>query len=496
MIRRASAGAVVLTVALLAWSSAAADVVLHDGGVDRDREAKARISEQGLPTPDLALTHEVLSGPAELLVHGAALVPCGGERGAGPSAADLDGVSDLVLSFQLEAALAELARLEGLAACSEGLVPGSVLARLHFLSGASRLDSGDGAGAHAAMVSAAASFEGYEGERGFPQEHLDLLAAARSDSSATRLVVWGPPGTTGAHVNGTEFPRLGSSGVVVPRGRHLVQLETDSGLVGLWIETSDAAATVLFPNAGARIWPVSEDSPGRTQALLALARQEFPYGAVHLLHFAGRSLLAISLSAEDEVTIWQSEARRGRKGGGRRGKSQPTTPVQEPLTQGDAAPDAQPPEGAEGAPPPARSARLRLSVGGGYQFAEPFHYGLVTADIDIRIAGPLEVGVFARPGFTPATHEGAAAVAALVPAGVRVGVRKTGAVSPFVSGAFQIAWNPAGTGAGPILAGAAVLGGVDLAPGDGPFFVRLQGDAGFLGRHFTGRGGAGVGLRF
>jgi hypothetical protein len=37
---------------------------------------------------------------------------------------------------------------------------------------------------------------------------------------------------------------------------------------------------------------------------------------------------------------------------------------------------------------------------------------------------------------------------------------------------------------------------VDLAPGDGPFFVRLQGDAGFLGRHFTGRGGAGVGLRF
>jgi hypothetical protein len=147
--------------------------------------------------------------------------------------------------------------------------------------------------------------------------------------------------------------------------------------------------------------------------------------------------------------------------------------------------------------------RLRLVLSGGYQYAEPFHYGLLSFDVSFRIIGVLEVNAFIRPSYGgvhefPVEEDAAAVIGPVifVPFGVSVGLRKPGDLSPWVAGGAQVAWNRDGLGAAPYLFGALVHGGLDWSPRGSPLVIRVQGDVGNIGLHFNAKLSGGIGLRF
>ncbi len=150
-----------------------------------------------------------------------------------------------------------------------------------------------------------------------------------------------------------------------------------------------------------------------------------------------------------------------------------------------------------------RMRRFRLAIGGGFHYAQPFPYGLLAVDFSIRVGGPMIVSAFVRPSFGGVysfpVPDGVAPVmgpVVLFPFGAGAGIQKPGAFAPYVSLIFQFAYNRDGLSQPEYLPGIALQGGMDYSPKDGPFLIRLQGEAGILGTELSVRVWGGAGVRF
>ena len=136
-----------LLLLLLLPGLALADIVLHDGGVDRDADVVELVRSRTGSKPRLVLSSDVLAGPTRLLASNATLEQCEGAPIRLELKPKLDGVIDSVLSFELEQAISELDVIETLLPCAAAPVAAEDLARLAFLRGAARFDQGDTDGA-------------------------------------------------------------------------------------------------------------------------------------------------------------------------------------------------------------------------------------------------------------------------------------------------------------------------------------------------------------
>ena len=615
--------AAALAVALvLAPSIARADVVVHDGGVSRDREAAAWVKQRSGHAPTRVLDpDDVLKGPTRLLTGGATVERCEGRPVDIDAPGRLDQITDRVLSFDLEAAFESMRILDTLLPCSDKPVQARELARLAFLRGATLFDMGDEQTAAESMLEAAVFDIEYTGELGFPGPHLELLASMRvgaAELTASRLYVWTPPGTNEILVDGLPADQIRKQGIGLRRGLHLLQIVQAEGLGGMWVRLEEDAATLVFPNSGRRLWADGGRSPGGELAMKLLIGEVFQgkEGDIHLIHYRAREPMAATFptGGADRVVWAEAEPPRstraggtGDKGPGRRprrgekpvktdpdppedggqetasggdepadggdpdggeqpadgdepGGDEPTDPGEggdgqtdtveptdeDPVTDGGELPtdggeqptdeqptdeqptdeqptDEQPvdgdptdggdpgdgqaatdpvdePGGARIKPAGPKQKRFRAALTFGYQYVHPFSYGMLGVDVTVGIWGPLQAGLFVRPSYGgnkqfPGMPEVMGPVM-FMPMGISFGVRRPGWLSPFVNGAVQFAYNRDGLRAQPFLGGAVLQGGLDIAPGDSFFMIRVQGEAGFIGRVFNARIGAGVGARF
>lgn len=562
-------------------ASSWADIVVHDGGVSFDREAAAWVGERTGRVPTRILTPEALGGPDRLLAFGAVAERCEGQPVVLDARARLDRISDSVLSFDLGPAVEALRVLDTLIPCADRPVAARDLARLAFLRGAASFDLGQEAAAAEAMLQAAAFDPTFEGELGFPVAHTQFLASQRAIAAAaapSTLYVWTPSGSDKILVDGEETEQIRKNGRSLGRGLHLLQIVRSDAVSGLWVRVEGEVGTIVFPDAGARLWADGGRSPGGERALRLLLFDLFEAreGDIHLIHAKTRVPMAATFPSDGGPRVpWGERAQERSERAPGTGDGDGAGPGRRPggeqdgsgteasgatgsgvgdateggrtaeLRQGDvadgggtgsaggedpagagsgaasdqatAAGGAGTDAGAEASavdgtarsgghaapaakPAPERFRRFRIVVGGGYQYVHPFSYVVASADVTVGIWGPIEAGLFVRPSYGGmAQFPGMPDVygpVLFMPMGVSVGVRKAGWLSPFVCAAFQIAYNRDGLRAAPVIAGVVVQGGLDVSPGDGPFVIRLQGEAGSIGRTFDARVTGGVGVRF
>lgn len=468
-----------------------ADVVVHDGGVSRDRDAAQQVEVHTGKRPAKVLPSDVLAGPSRLLAADVGVERCEGEGIDFAPADYLDRATEQVLGFDLEGATKTLDMLRTLLPCADAVQPRGLLARAAFLRGALLFDEGKEDEARRNMADAAVVDWEYTGERGFPAAHLDLLVQARQGLSEGRLYFWPGPAARAVFIDGEPVERAGSEGVALGVGLHLLQVETADGLQGAWLETRSTEAVLVQPGSGRGIWRDLGRSPGGQRAMSLLLRHEFGSrdGAVHTLQYrGGRRSVTWSVDGSPPETWAEGTAvDEGRK------RKRGSTGVAAGATA-DKAPTAEPRDWGR---------RVHLGVSAGYQYAQPHSYALLAVDLSVRLVGPLELGLLLRPSYggQVAVQElaGEPAVSRPVffaPVGVSLGVRKAGAISPFVGVAGQFAWNRDGYSAPEFFGGVVAAGGVDLAPKDGVVAVRVQGEVGVLNTYFNARISGGVAFRF
>ena len=222
-----SAAVATIGALLLVSGAARADVVIHDGGVARDKDAVARVQERTGRRPNKVLPADVLAGPTHLLAAGASVEPCEGGTIRFDPRQRLDQITEQVLGFDQEGARASLEALDTLLPCSAEPLPKRILARAAFLRGAMFFDLADRPAATASMAEAAVLDAEYAGERGFPAAHLELLTAARAEILPGRLFVWTEPWVEEILIDGRTVEGLETAGVELDQGRHLIQFRGD-----------------------------------------------------------------------------------------------------------------------------------------------------------------------------------------------------------------------------------------------------------------------------
>jgi hypothetical protein len=339
----------------LAWAPARADIVLHDGGVNKDRDAGERVKERTGAAPSLVLSNDVLSGPTRVLTGNATVEQC--EGAPIPLAVDkkLDEIEEDVFSYELESAIRSLDILSTLMPCASTPIPAAALARTSFLRGATLLDMGEPL-AEKAMAEALAFVPDYTGERGFPRAHAEMLKTARRRMESLpdgRLFIWAGPGGEAVFIDGTERQQEDSVGVAVRPGLHLVQVVKDGTMKGMWIRIRSRFSAVIFPGAGRGIWADGGRSPGGEQAISLLLASEFrgQQGDIHILHYRGRLISASTWPAYGEGhKRWQLKTRGSdRRKAKHRNRSKRAKPEQVAV-------EAAPPTTAQDAERPAQQA--------------------------------------------------------------------------------------------------------------------------------------------
>jgi hypothetical protein len=382
----------------------------------------------------------------------------------------------------------------------------------------------------------------YTGEKGFPRPHGELLEKQRGSAATLadgRLFVWLGPGMSKTWVDGIERDSPGARGVALRAGMHLVQVQADERLYGMWVSSSGRSSTIIHPSAGRAIWADGGRSAGGESAMRLLLADEFRgrEGDIHVLQYRGRSVSGATYPADGGPRLpWDSGAAGGDGTAGGEGEGAGTKPTDEtgsPSGKAGAGAGTKPTDetgstgtaagtkskggtggrsAGEGAGTKAegdgravrpRVKRFRLTLGGGWQYAAPFHYASIGVDFHAQIVGPLSVGFFLRPSFSsglvgPAGGEGSAArvTVLFVPVGLGAGVRRPGDLSPWFHVAAQFASNRDGLSAGPWLLGVVGQGGIDFSPGGSPLVLRAHGEIGILGIHFNARLMGSVGARF
>ncbi len=471
---------------LLLSTAAWADVVVHDGGVSRDRDASGRVERQTGQRPAKVLPADVLAGPSRLLAAEVSVERCEGEGIHFDPTDYLDRATEQVLGFDLEGAAKTLDMLGTLLPCSDTVQPKGLLARASFLRGALLFDEGKEAEARNYMADAAVVDWEYTGERGFPAAHLDLLVQVRDSLSAGRLFLWPGPAARAVHIDGELVEDSGSEGVGLGVGRHLLQIETADGLQGAWIHTKGTESVLVQPGAGRDIWRDLGRSPGGQRAMSLLLRHEFGSrdGAVHTLQYRGGHRAVTWPIDGGAPEAWEA--------GGAADSRTERKPRKKPARKE-----------AKAKEPRDWGRRLHVAVGAGYQVAHPHNYAMLAVDVSVRLVGPLELGVLLRPSYGGqvdvqelAGEQPVSRPVFFAPLGLSLGVRKAGAISPFVGVAGQFAWNRDGYSAPEFFGGVAAAGGVDLSPGDGVVAVRIQGEVGVLHTVFNARISGGVAFRF
>jgi len=325
--------------------AARADVVVHDGGVNRDRPAREAVTARTGRRPDLILSSDVLAGPSRLLVANVSLERCEGRPVNFDVQRKLDQITDQVLAFDLEEARSSLAIVDTLLPCSSRPIDRRTLARFAFLRGATLLDLGEEDAATEAMKRAASFDPEYPGERGFPGPHIDLLKMQVKFIGGLRpgrLFVWAEPGTSALFVNGIETERVNNRGISIKPGTHLLQLVSSTGIQGMWVTTRGSSSSLVFPSSGRAVWADQGRSPGGERAMQLLLQDEFHgrEGDVHTIHYQGRRGSGATYPRNGGARIsWKkddaSKSRTSKKTRPRRGKSSSSSakPKAQPETQ-------------------------------------------------------------------------------------------------------------------------------------------------------------------
>ena len=554
-----------LCIATLSWltgmalpATSKADIVLHDGGVSRDKDAAERVTDRTGTAPTLILSSEVLSGPTRLLAGHAQVEQCEGA----PIPLDIEGklqeIEDAVFSYELETAIRALDILSTLTPCASTPIKANSLARMSFLRGATLLDMGDSS-AERSMAEALGFVTDYGGERGFPKAHGEMLEAARRRIKPLpdgRLFIWAGPGAETIYVDGVERQQAHSAGVVARPGLHLVQILKDGELKGMWVRIRSRFSALILPNAGRAVWADAGRTPGGEQAMSLMLTEEFrgQQGDIHILHYRGRLISASSWPAVGEGhKRWQLRAgatgrrkklrKRDAKAATQQAATTSTTAAKEDPVAGASAtvapqsgssrgqkiatkssgPDTttataaptssgstQQQSSAASKPglilkPKSRSyeeRRLRLALGAGFHYADPFAYALLAIDVSYQFFGPLHAVLILRPSLgevaefpTSDSDTPIVGPVAIAPIGLGIGVQRVGRLAPYGRIVGQYAHNRDGLSTQEHLGGVAIQGGLDfpIRPDKG-FIARVQGEAGFIGSHFNGRVWAGVGL--
>ena len=318
--------------------AAHADVVVHDGGVNRDRPAREAVTARTGRRPDLILSSDVLAGPSRLLVANASLERCEGRSVNFDVHRKLNQITDQVLAFDLEEARSSLAVVDTLLPCSSRPIERRTLARFAFLRGATLLDLSDEDAATEAMKRAASFDPEYPGERGFPGPHIDLLKLQVKFVGSLRpgrLFIWAEPGTSALFVDGIETERVNNRGIVIKPGTHLLQIVSSTGIQGMWVTTQGSSSSLVFPSSGRAVWADQGRSPGGERAMQLLLQDEFHgrEGDVHTIHYQGRRGYGatyprdggarISWKEKDTSKSRTSKKTRPRKGKGANSSSEP-----------------------------------------------------------------------------------------------------------------------------------------------------------------------------
>ncbi|HCP44564.1 MAG TPA: hypothetical protein DIU15_00785 [Deltaproteobacteria bacterium] len=532
-----------------------ADIVLHDGGVNKDRDAANRVKTRTQEAPRLVLPSAVLAGPTQILSGETNIERCEGGSMPLDVTNKLTLIEDKVLNFEPDSALQTLSVVSTLLPCSDSIIAAEQLAKLSFLRGAALSDLGKDEAA-AAMSEALAFVPDYSGEKGFPRTHSQLLETTRERMSSLpdgRVFLWPGPGTEQVHVDGTLYDQAHSVGISLRPGLHLVQLLVEDTIQGLWVMIGSRFSAIVFPGAGRAVWADGGRSPGGELAMRLMLEEGFHgrEGDIHTLQYRGRSVSGATWPVDGGPRVaWEPEKRRRMAKSRRTAKpSQEPSEAQPSATGDESLPSAKPeqsapeatasmdtsedgdPQGtvAEGAtvddpgepsPSPSdteastgskpteikameRVRRFRLSVGGGYQFAEPFSYGLLALDFSVRVVGPVQVVASLRPSLggvyeypVPSGVEPISGPVGFMPIGVGAGVAMDAKVSPYVRALFQFAYNRDGLSATEYLVGAVVQGGAEFLLPNVPIFLSIQGEAGILGTRFNGRAWLGIGVAF
>ncbi len=329
--------------ALLACPAARADIVLHNGGVNKDRDAAARVTERTGEAPTLVLSNDVLSGPTRVLTGHATIEQCEGAPITLDIKSKLDAIEESVFAYELETAARSLDILSTLAPCASAPIAAGELARMSFLHGATLLDMGDPL-AEKSMAESLAFVPDYAGERGFPRAHSDMLDAARRRIKTLpdgRIFIWGGPGVEEVYVDGVKRQQEHSIGVVVRPGLHLIQVRKNDELKGMWVRIRSRFSAVIFPGAGRAVWADAGRSPGGEQAMSLMLVAEFrgQQGDIHVLHYRGRLVAASTWPALGEGhKRWElgkstANRRKTRRNKGKKGKDAVKAPQSGPATR-------------------------------------------------------------------------------------------------------------------------------------------------------------------
>ena len=307
-------------------SAARADIVLHDGGVNKDRDAAQRVTERTGTAPTLVLSNDVLSGPTRVLTGHATIEQCEGAPIPLDIERKLNEIEDSVFSYELEKAVRSLDILATLAPCASAPIEASALARMSFLRGATLLDMGDPL-AENAMAESLGFLPDYGGERGFPRAHTDMLDAARRRIETLpdgRMFIWAGPGAEAVFVNGIQRSQEHSAGVVVRPGLHLLQVYKDGAMKGMWVRIRSRFSAIVFPGAGRAVWADAGRSPGGEQAISLMLAAEFrgQQGDIHVLHYRGRLVSASTWPALGEGhKRWEATSSSDRRKARKRNKA-------------------------------------------------------------------------------------------------------------------------------------------------------------------------------
>jgi hypothetical protein len=311
-------------------SAARADIVLHDGGVNKDRDAAERVTERTGTAPTLVLSNDVLSGPTRVLTGHATIEQCEGAPIPLDIERKLNDIEDSVFSYELETAIRSLDILAILAPCASAPIDANSLARMSFLRGATLLDMGNPL-AENAMAESLAFLPDYAGERGFPRAHTDMLDAARRRIETLpdgRIFIWAGPGADAVFVDGVQRIQEHSAGVVVRPGLHLVQVYKDGAMKGMWVRIRSRFSAIVFPGAGRAVWADAGRSPGGEQAISLMLAAEFrgQQGDIHVLHYRGRLVSASTWPALGEGhKRWEATSSSDRRKARKRNKSKKGT---------------------------------------------------------------------------------------------------------------------------------------------------------------------------
>jgi hypothetical protein len=325
----------------------------------------------------------------------------------------------------------------------------------------------------------------YPGDPNFPPSVGEQLERVRSRLPADVLVplqAYATPGTD-VRVDGTEVDTARGSVRLRP-GTHLVQLTRGRSTFSVEIELAQGDAPIVLLSAD-RVRALR--SPGLHPAARAYAASE----AVEALLDGGGDLAAWVDLDRPEGVVWiyrvsldrfsfegdvELSRRRVRPTAARSGRQDRT----DPRASGSAS-------------APGREDSIRIRIGGGLLFVEPFAYARIPLDVGIRIVRGVHLDIGVAASLTPTETYGVVWIPEVeVGASYRFELPD---VQPRVGGAFVIAVDSSTGVIGPRL-GFLVRGGADFLPPERPLLFGVDVQAGVSGGAFRFAVTGGAGVRF